>query len=123
MVFLYICIYNIIYISYILYILYIYHILYITYIYIYFILCIIYYIVYINSGICIYKYKCDLLQEKGPSSFAFPTAFRRFQLSLTAFKRFCYINTLLKLGSMRFVYSHSFVSVNRVCTTFILILL
>ena len=24
---------------------------------------------------------CDLLQEKGPSSFAFPTAFRRFQLS------------------------------------------
>ena len=66
---------------------------------------------------------CDLLQEKGPSSFAFPTAFRRFQLSLTAFKRFCYINTLLKLGWMRFVYSHSFVSVNRVCTTFILILL
>ena len=40
----------------------------------------------------------DLLQEKGTSSFAFPTAFRRFQLSLTAFKRFCYINTLLKLG-------------------------
>ena len=39
-----------------------------------------------------------LLQEKGPSSFAFPIAFRRFQLSLTAFKRFCYINTLLKLG-------------------------
>ena len=41
---------------------------------------------------------CDLLQEKGPSSFAFQTAFRRFQLSLTAIKRFCYINTLLKLG-------------------------
>ena len=55
--------------------------------------------------------------------FAFPTAFRRFQLSLTAFQRFCYINTLLKLGWMRFVYSHSFVSVNRVCTIFILILL
>ena len=41
---------------------------------------------------------CDLLQEKGPSSFAFPTALRRFELSLTVFKRFCYINTLLKLG-------------------------
>ena len=33
---------------------------------------------------------CDLLQEKGPSSFVFPTAFRRFQLNLTAFKRFCW---------------------------------
>ena len=31
---------------------------------------------------------CDLLQEKGPSSFAFSTAFRRFQLSLTAFQKF-----------------------------------
>ena len=31
---------------------------------------------------------CDLLQDKGPSSFAFPTAFRCFQLSLTAFQKF-----------------------------------
>ena len=31
---------------------------------------------------------CDLLQEKGPSTFAFPTAFRCFQLSLTAFQKF-----------------------------------
>ena len=30
---------------------------------------------------------CDLLQEKGPSKFAFPTAFRRSQLSLTTFQR------------------------------------
>ena len=30
----------------------------------------------------------DMLQEKGPSSFAFPTAFRCFQLSLTAFQKF-----------------------------------
>ena len=41
--------------------------------------------------------KCDLLQEKGPSNFAFPTAFRRSQLSLTEFQRFWYINTMLKL--------------------------
>ena len=40
---------------------------------------------------------CDLLQEKGPSNFVFPTAFRRSQLSLTAFQRFWYINTMLKL--------------------------
>ena len=39
----------------------------------------------------------DLLQEKGPSNFAFPTAFRRSQLSLTEFQRFWYINTILKL--------------------------
>ena len=31
---------------------------------------------------------CDLLQEKRPSTFAFPTAFRCFQLSLTAFQKF-----------------------------------
>ena len=31
---------------------------------------------------------CDLLQEKGPSTFAFLTAFRCFQLSLTAFQKF-----------------------------------
>ena len=31
---------------------------------------------------------CDLLQEKGPPSFAFPTAFRCFQLSLTASLKF-----------------------------------
>ena len=29
-----------------------------------------------------------MLQEKGPSTFAFPTAFRCFQLSLTAFQKF-----------------------------------
>ena len=33
-------------------------------------------------------YICDLLQEKGPSNFAFSTALRRFQLSLTAFQKF-----------------------------------
>ena len=33
-------------------------------------------------------HKCDLLQEKGPSNFAFLTAFRRSQLSLTAFQKF-----------------------------------
>ena len=36
----------------------------------------------------IQKTICDLLQEKGPSNFAFPTAFRRSQLSLTEFQRF-----------------------------------
>ena len=40
---------------------------------------------------------CDLLQEKGPSNFAFPTAFRRSQLDLTAFQRFWYISSMLKL--------------------------
>ena len=32
--------------------------------------------------------KCDLLQGKGPCNFAFPTEFRRSQLSLTVFQRF-----------------------------------
>ena len=31
---------------------------------------------------------CDRLQEKGPFSFAFPTAFRCFQLSLTSSQKF-----------------------------------
>ena len=34
------------------------------------------------------KQICDLLQEKGPSTFAFLTAFRCFQLNLAAFQKF-----------------------------------
>ena len=49
-------------------------------------------LLYISFIYYIYYYQlfciCDLLQEKGPSSFAFPTAFRYFQLSLTAFQKF-----------------------------------
>ena len=41
---------------------------------------------------------CDLLQEKGPSNFAFLTAFQRSQLSLTAFQKFDAKKILLKLG-------------------------
>ena len=63
-----------------------------------------------------------MLQEKGPSNFAFSMAFRRSTLSLTAFNiinnAFNLIQKYLtKTRLMRFGNSHSFVSFNCVCTT------
>ena len=41
-----------------------------------------------NKGYLVQITICELLQQKGPSSFAFPTTFRCFQLSLTVFQKF-----------------------------------
>ena len=66
----------------------------------------------------------DLFQEKGPSNFVFSTAFFQllyFPTQLNPFQTFWFNNILLKLGKIRFDYSHSIVSVNCVCTTVLFI--